>query len=296
MSKRVWLFFLALCCFAIAAAVLVQSGARLSSEASRLRAAQRDGALSQEVSGSEPRPAHPNDGMESGAVSHELRPAAGAGAAPERAVKEAPGSEQNATRPPGPVSGPRPPGAVSGQEAAHQAEVWSYAPALQQIASNNFVRALEKLAGAKSEFDRYLALGDAAKGEFIFGRSEQARNYATEWLSLDEKFKGEPWRDGSATHDANLVLGRVAAQEDRLDEAKQYLLEAGKSTGSPMLGSFGPNMSLARDLLQRGEQETVLQYFDLCRKFWQVGNEKLTQWSEEVKAGRMPDFGANLLY
>jgi hypothetical protein len=93
-----------------------------------------------------------------------------------------------------------------------------------------------------------------------------------------------------------LVLGRIAAQEGRMDEAKQYLLESGKSTGSPVLGSFGPNMSLARDLLRTGERDAVLEYFDQCRKFWTIGNEKLTAWSEDVKAGRMPDFGANLVY
>ena len=81
-----------------------------------------------------------------------------------------------------------------------------------------------------------------------------------------------------------------------MDEAREDLLESGKSTGSPVLGSFGPNMSLARDLLQSGERDGVLQFFDLCRRFWTIGDETLTLWSEDVKAGRMPDFGANLLY
>lgn len=193
----------------------------------------------------------------------------------------------SATPPPQPAALPTP-------DPVPQAEVWSYPPLLQQSASNNFVRAMANLANAKTEIDRYLALGSAAKSEFVFGGIEKARSYGLELLSLDAGFKEEIWRDGNAVYDANLVLGRVAAQEGRITEAKQYLLEAGKSTGSPVLGSFGPNMSLARDLLQSGGRDEVLEFFDRCRKFWP--DPKLTLWSEDVRAGRMPDFGANLYY
>jgi hypothetical protein len=155
---------------------------------------------------------------------------------------------------------------------------------------------MENLANATTEVGRYHALGSAARSQFIYGEIEAAGKYARELLSLDEKFKSEPWRDGSAVYDANLVLGRIAAQEGRMNEAKQYLLEAGKSPGSPVLGSFGPNMGLARDLLQSGERDGVLDFFELCRKFWTSGDEKLTLWSDDVRAGRMPDFGANLLF
>ncbi|HEY9174664.1 MAG TPA: hypothetical protein VI136_20450 [Verrucomicrobiae bacterium] len=203
---------------------------------------------------------------------------------------------QRAARAGEPTLAMRQPETATSQDAGWQAEVWSYPPLLQQNASNNFVRAMERLANAKTEFERYRALGSAAKSDFVFGRIQDARNYATELLSLDERFEAEPWRDGSAVYDANLVLGRIAAKEGKLDEARQYLLEAGKSTGSPVLRSFGPNMSLARDLVQHGERDAVLEYFELCRKFWTMGSEKLTRWSEDVKAGRMPDFGANLFY
>jgi hypothetical protein len=40
----------------------------------------------------------------------------------------------------------------------------------------------------------------------------------------------------------------------------------------------------------------VVQYFDLCRKFWSGGNEKLDQWTKDVKGGSTPDFGGNLNY
>ena len=189
---------------------------------------------------------------------------------------------------------PRPP--VSDLTPEPGAEVLSYDPLLGRHATTNLARAMEKLRNARSESDRYLVLNDAAKLAFVFGKTEDARAYAVELLSLDQKFQAEPWRGGTAVHDGNLVLGRIALQENRIEEAKQYLLEAGNSTGSPVLRSFGPNMSLARGLLQNGEAEAVLQYFDRCSKFWGTGGGKLTQWTEDVRAGRMPDFQANLVY
>jgi hypothetical protein len=55
-------------------------------------------------------------------------------------------------------------------------------------------------------------------------------------------------------------------------------------------------MSLAKELLEKGETDAVLKYFDLCRKFWGKGGERLDKWTQEVKAGIAPDFGANLDY
>jgi hypothetical protein len=55
-------------------------------------------------------------------------------------------------------------------------------------------------------------------------------------------------------------------------------------------------MSLAKDLLEKGERNVVLEHFELCRKFWKMDRGRLDQWSQDVKAGKIPDFGANLVY
>jgi hypothetical protein len=57
-------------------------------------------------------------------------------------------------------------------------------------------------------------------------------------------------------------------------------------------------MALAKELLEKGEREVVLEYFELCKNFWTGTNQhqKLDQWAGEVKKGRIPDFGANLVY
>jgi len=104
------------------------------------------------------------------------------------------------------------------------------------------------------------------------------------------------WNYGNAVQDVNIVFGRLALSEGKMDVAKQFLLAAGQSPGSPQMNTFGPNMTLAKALLEKGEKDTVLEYFTLCSKFWKMDHGKLKEWSALVKQGAMPDFGANLLY
>jgi hypothetical protein len=156
-------------------------------------------------------------------------------------------------------------------------------------------KALKELAAASTGENRFYALDDAAKESFNVGKIEDARNYAAELLALAPQFRSD-WNYGNAIQDGNLVLGRIAVREGRIEDAKMYLLKAGNGPGSPQMDTFGPNMSLAKDLLEKGERDTVLQYFGICRKFWTMDNGNLDQWSKEVKAGEIPDFGANLVY
>jgi hypothetical protein len=148
---------------------------------------------------------------------------------------------------------------------------------------------------AQTTTERFYALGDAAKESFNAGDVDAARGYAEELMELYPQFRGN-WNYGNAIEDAHLVLGRIAVAEGRIDDAKRHLLEAGKSSGSPQMDTFGPNMSLARDLLLHGERDVVLEYFELCRKFWDMGHGKLDQWGRQVEDGDVPDFGANQVY
>jgi len=126
------------------------------------------------------------------------------------------------------------------------------------------------------------------------GENEKARTYATELLEKAGNSKEEYWNRGNAVHYGHLVSGRIALIDGDLKAAKAHLLRAGQTPGSPNLGSFGPNMTLAKELLEKGERQIVLEYFKLCHTFWK--DEKLEEWSSVVRAGRVPDFGANLNY
>jgi hypothetical protein len=156
-------------------------------------------------------------------------------------------------------------------------------------------RATNELAKAKTPQERFYALNHAAKESFVAGNTEDARKYANELMTLLPRFPGD-WNYGNAVQDANLVLGRIAVKEGRIDEAKQYLIAAGNSPGSPQMNSFGPNVSLAKDLLEKGERDVVLQYLELCRRFWKMHGGQLDKWIQEIRDGKIPDFRANLVY
>lgn len=161
--------------------------------------------------------------------------------------------------------------------------------------TERYEKALQKLTSAKSEYERFYALNDAAKESFVVGKTNDAQKYAEELLSILPKYKNN-WNYGNAVQNSNLVLGRIAVANGQIDKAKKLLLEAGRSPGSPQMNTFGPNMSLANDLLKQGEKDVVLKYFELCRKFWESHDGKLDEWTSTVKNGSIPDFGANLVY
>jgi ATP/maltotriose-dependent transcriptional regulator MalT len=136
----------------------------------------------------------------------------------------------------------------------------------------------------------YMGLTDMAKVAFEAGAYDKARRYATRMLDVAANSSDA----GNLIHHGNLVLGRLALAAGEVEQAKRYLLAAGKTPGSPQLDSFGPNMLLAKELLEKGERQVVLDYFRLCGNFWQ--DPQLKQWTDEVSQGKMPDFGANLAY
>ena len=155
-------------------------------------------------------------------------------------------------------------------------------------------RALEHLRRAYelagSDPERTYLLEGLAEAAFRAEQYGDAQTYADAMLTAPTMGRN----DESHIHKANIVLGRVALVEDDVVTAKHHLLAAGKVSGAPTLGSFGPNMRLAADLLERGEQDVVLEYFELCSNFWP--SDKLKDWAALVKGGRTPDFGANLVY
>ena len=90
----------------------------------------------------------------------------------------------------------------------------------------------------------------------------------------------------------NAILGRVALKRGDVKKADQYLLAAGATPGSPQLDSFGPNMTLAKELLEKDQTDVVLQFFKLCAKFWESNFGKLEQWNAEVRQGKIPPSAA----
>lgn len=144
--------------------------------------------------------------------------------------------------------------------------------------------------------NQFYELTKAAPRAFSSGETEKAAQMAEALLQEAENWK-ENWNYGNAVHAGNIVLGRIALAEGETAKAKRYLFAAGRTPGSPQLNSFGPDMTLAKEFLAKGEKDAVLQYFELCSKFWRkLHQDKLDAWTAAVKKGETPAFGANLKY
>jgi hypothetical protein len=97
--------------------------------------------------------------------------------------------------------------------------------------------------------------------------------------------------DHTAPQRANTILGRVAIRIGDLAGAKQYLLDSGSPRAGRDVSLAGPTMVLAKELLEEGESQTVLQYLDSCLTLWPRGEEVLHIWMADIKNGKMPKFG-----
>jgi hypothetical protein len=155
--------------------------------------------------------------------------------------------------------------------------------------------AMEKKAAGMSREDLFDALPDLAKRAFEAGEMERAQKYSEQLLQIASQYPKD-WNYGNAIFYGNFVLGRISLRRGDLKRADQYLLAAGGTPGSPQLNSFGPNMTLARDLLEKGESAPVLQYLEMCKKFWELGQQQLNGWSSDIRDGKAPDFSSNLNY
>jgi len=152
---------------------------------------------------------------------------------------------------------------------------------------------LEMLAGNNS-MTRNPLLPRMARAAFAAGEWARAEGLALD--ALEAAKHGVFWWTGDAIHQGNIILGRLALRESKMEAAKRFLLAAGRTPGSSSLGGLGPNMALAKDLLDSGETATVLAYLESCTQFWNGNRGKLAEWIALVRAGLTPDFGPNLGY
>lgn len=163
------------------------------------------------------------------------------------------------------------------------------------VAINCAVIRAQDLSNEPDREKAFYNMTKLAPAQFSKGELDAAQSTAEALLKEAPNWE-KNWNYGNAVHTANIVLGRVALRRGNVEEAKEFLMAAGETPGSPQLNTFGPDMTLARALIRRGETAAVLQYFDLCEKFWKMHSDKLDKWRGTVKAGQMPEFGANLRY
>ncbi|WP_161625867.1 tetratricopeptide repeat protein [Singulisphaera acidiphila] len=170
------------------------------------------------------------------------------------------------------------------------------------VCFSEFEQALE-LATENTRWSN-LALPSVARAAFEAGEIHKAQFYAEELVSRGcQQFKFRTNKNnlmrGGFIHQGNLLLGRVALAKGDREEAKRHLILAITPPDCDpliLVSASGPSASLANDLLQIGERDCVIQYFQQCAQLWPTGRDVLVRWISDIQNKKTPNFGGNLIY
>ena len=108
------------------------------------------------------------------------------------------------------------------------------------------------------------------------GDYEQVLKDGQNLLKLPQRYSEHFWY-GDLLHSANIAMGKSSLAMGKVRQAEKYLLDSVSDkyirsskvgTFSPVLDSFGPDTTLAYELLKRGRVKTVIKYFEQTKKFW----------------------------
>ena len=118
---------------------------------------------------------------------------------------------------------------------------------------------------------------------------DAARKYATESLDVAGE-RGDIVAGVAvgpqAIHDSNDVLGRIALHQQKVQNAKDYLLKAAGTPGGGILSTVGPRMLLAQALLDCGEHDVVIEYLQKIKAPWRSGVIQTDQWIAAIRKGK----------
>lgn len=153
---------------------------------------------------------------------------------------------------------------------------------------------LDKKTSGDSRFEVLANYVNAANNAEQFEEAESpAKDILHEANSVIPTIDG-----GYALHEAHTLLGRLALKKGNLALAKEHFRQAGQVPPSPRLRALGPNMSLAKDLLEKGDCNDVLDYLQNISKLWNddLAKKSSSEWMSNIVSGQMPDFRGNLFY
>lgn len=125
----------------------------------------------------------------------------------------------------------------------------------------------------------------AAEICFLAGSYEDSRLFTEQITKNIDSFNNYTTK-GGMLHEYHTLMGRHLVREGNLEGAKQQLTLSIDLPPDAVMQSFGPNTSLALDLLLKGENTAVLTYLDGCSRFWK--EEPIQIWKTKINANKMP--------
>ncbi|PVY76432.1 hypothetical protein C8D92_105185 [Tamilnaduibacter salinus] len=147
-------------------------------------------------------------------------------------------------------------------------------------------------SGLTAELSRFYGMESLIGEAYQDGDYDRVKALSREYLALAADHKCD-WNYGNAIHFSHRILGLVSLETDDVASARQHLIEAGQSPGSPQLDSFGPTLDLARAMLSRGEHEAVVEYLEGIRSFWEGREETVDDWIQRIQRGETVDLHPN---
>lgn len=160
-----------------------------------------------------------------------------------------------------------------------------------------YERAVERVAVTAEAPERPGYLAEAALAALDAGRPAAARAYVRAARgALADTQDDDLSYPGETVEKTAVVDGRLALAAGDTATARRRLIEAARSLTEPTQLSFGPNVTLARDLLVAGDTVAVRAYFDVLDATWPAGGDELGEWRTALDRSEGPDFGANLIY
>lgn len=166
---------------------------------------------------------------------------------------------------------------------------WLTGASRRAAAARSFAEYEKAIACKSEESGRYWILPRIANAAFEAGELEKARAFATDLLLLAEQ-PGDFYQDGPAIFNGNLILGRLALKSGNIAEAKRRLVESAKWPDPPSGRYYQPNLTLAKEVLERDERDSVVEFLHLCTSFWQTDDHRTEKWIYEIRNGKTPDF------
>lgn len=113
------------------------------------------------------------------------------------------------------------------------------------------------------------------------GQYTEALEYGENLLKIPDNYS-KNWWYGNLLHTTHIILGKIYLLKGNIKMAEKHLLESvtpkyvlktEDKLFSPQLSSFGPDTSLAYDLYLKSRYDTVIEYFEKTKIFWQSGIE-----------------------
>jgi hypothetical protein len=100
------------------------------------------------------------------------------------------------------------------------------------------------------------------------GNLDDAEAFAERMLAHAAEERDDGWPADDQRHMAHTLLGFVRLRRGDLDGAEEELIQSAEVSPTPVLRSFGPDLSLAWELLLAGRGEAVVTFAQRFGRFW----------------------------